>query len=285
MQFAFNLAVVTACLSLPTSIFGQQPLANSKLTWELVPAGYLEPRIVGELGFEALSQRFTDEELMLATHDSDCFALAYVLLVKKKGLARSLPVKKHIDKVEALFLELRVDVIYERSSDGFTKSVIYPNAEQQQQKLINASQIIVSAINQALPKPNAMQEVETVGLHQGRAIPGLRPHVEFVSMSPRVVVEGNPQWKELPHWKTLAASIEKSDDWKGAHVLLSEKFYPGNQQVESTSIGFKVNCNGLTVCITKNQDAWKISYPDEERERIELAEFWALRIRAKKSMW
>ncbi|XZE36627.1 hypothetical protein SH501x_002209 [Pirellulaceae bacterium SH501] len=265
--------------------FSQNLLSSSKLDWELVPAGFLEPRLEGELGLEALSERFSDKELALATYDKDCYALAYVLLIKKKGLERSLPVRKELNEVEASFLDLLVRVRYEKNRNGFGKTVYYPGSEGQQQRIINASQRLIGVERKnylkTLPKESWLDgDNELIS-----AIGPLNPVVEFVSMSPRVVVAGKPSWKSIHGKEMLFRTIGNRNDWKGVHLLLSETFCPDTQQVESTTTGFNVNCNGLSVSICRNGEDWEVSFPREERERVSLAEFWSLRSQSDNKAW
>jgi len=277
------LGIVFLCNG--AAAFSQNLLSSSKLDWELVPAGFLEPRLEGELGLDALSERFSDEELALATHDKDCFALAYVLLIKKKGLERSLPAKKELNETEASFLDLRVRVRYERNRNGFGKTVYYPSSERQQQRIINASQRLIGVESKNNPKTESKESWLDGDKEVTSAIGPLNPVVEFVSMSPRVIVEGKPLWKSIPGKEMLVRTIGNRQDWKGVHVLLSETFCPGTQQIDSTSTGFDVNCNGLSVRICRNAENWEVSFPREESERASLAEFWSLRFQSDNKAW
>jgi hypothetical protein len=278
------LVLFIGCVCSCTTAFSQNLLSSSKLSWELVPAGFLEPRLEGEIGLDALAERFSDEELALATNDKDCFALAYVLLVKKKGLERSIPAKKAINEVEASFMDLRVRVRYKRDRNGFEKTVDYPNSARQQQRVINAAQRLIGVASKRDPNADpkeSWRDYDKVAV----VTESLTPVVEFVSMSPRVVVEGKPIWKTIAGKETLVRSIGKRNDWKGVHVLLTETFYPDSQQIDSTSTGFDVNCNGLTVRVTRNGDKWDVSFPCEENERASLAEFWSLRFQGDNRTW
>lgn len=277
-KYSKTAIVVVAWFSLSCPSTAQHPLSSSALDWELVPAGYLEPRATGTLSLDDLAEQFDDLALAEATRDKDCFALAYVVLLRKKSLAESLPARRKLDESAAWYGDLRVRVLYGTGKNGFSKVISYPEAEKQQQIIINSARGLVGAV----PKQDERSPTEPDPPRVVRALPNesdtIEPFVRFVSMSPQLAVDGNSSWRTIGGSSDLVRALASRSDWQGIHVALTQKFFPEKQRSEATPSGFIVNCNGLTAKLVKASDGWEISYPCEDSEQPQLTEFWSMRM-------
>lgn len=270
----------------------QSPLSSTTLDWELVPAGYLEPRSKGPLDLDALAERFTDQELADATRHKDQAAMAYVVLLRKKGLARILPARKELDQVDARYGELRIRVQYERSRNGFEKVIAYPAMDKVHESIIQQAQQLATArtekVTQEPTTSDGRIENAAPGPFQiGVGQQGMFPLIHVLSENRPLWVRERPLSEATQRHRTLAASMASRDDWKGIHVLLTQTFYPHAQWMGGTSEGYDINYNGLSVQVLKSGDKWGLAFPDEARERSQLCEYWSLRLsgRPDRDLW
>ena len=261
----------------------KSPLSSTTLDWELVPAGYLEPRSKGPLDLDALAERFTDQELADATRHKDQAAMAYVVLLRKKGLARVLPARKELDKVDAIYGALRIRVQYERSRNGFEKVIAYPAMDKAHESIIQqAQQLAIAQTEKLAQEPIASDDTEEDDATGPFLVKvgqqGMFPYIYVLNKDRALCVRKRSLSDATRRHRTLAAGMATRDDWKGIHVLLTQTFYPQAEWIGGTSAGYDIDYNGLSVQVLKSENKWDLAFPDEARERSQLCEYWSLRL-------
>jgi hypothetical protein len=280
MAFVLISLVFTALLPAPAS--GEHPLSSSRLDWELVPGGYLEPRIACGSSLDHLAGLYSEHELVELINDRDCFVLAYVLLMRKTGLDESPPATTTLKDARTWYGSLHIRVVYERGPNGVSKAIAYPELDSQHKTLIQ----VVSQLKLPVAKPVQSEEHARPMIHSaakphadGASIPVVFDVlVQQVGMGQRLAVAEDASWKMIAGGSTIMEAMSSRDDWKGIHVALTNEFYPSRQLIESQSNGFIVYCNGLTARLVRKGDVWDVTFPYESQERLDLVRFWSMRL-------